>query len=131
MIDIAYKACIRQQMSFLLQERTSVILYIFLLLFSVQVYYGNAGTAKLNVFILKMAYSGNSSQVVTYKCAQDSVSCTMQNTYPAYSQKNSIVNEVSYSLYGFVSSHASDVNILFKLEFFLIYIILRLSAYKR
>ena len=46
------------------------------------------------------------------------------------SHQDSVVDKVSDCLYGFVSSHTSDVDVLFEIQAFFVHLVLRFATYK-
>lgn len=70
------------------------------------------------------------SEILAYKCAKNTCSGSMQDTYTAYPDKYGIINEISYGLNGFVTSHASHIDILLEVQLLFVHAILRFTADK-
>ena len=55
-------------------------------------------------------------QILAYQLAQDTCTRAVKNAHPGYAHQNSIVDEISDGIDGFVASHASHIDILFEVQ---------------
>ena len=63
-----------------------------------------------------MGYSRYGSQVLPDEGAQNTCTRTVQDAYAADSYQDSIIDEIGDCLYGFVSAHTSDIDVLLEIH---------------
>ena len=77
-----------------------------------------------------MGYSRYGSQVLPDEGAQNTCTRTVQDAYAADSYQDSIIDEIGDCLYGFVSAHTSDIDVLLEIQFLFVHPVLGFAANK-
>ena len=72
-------------------------------------------SSELHMLIGEVGDIGNGSQVFTDELSENTRSCAVENTYPADSHQNGVVDEIGDGIDGLVTTHAPHIQILLEL----------------
>ena len=83
---------------------------------SVQIHYRNACSAELYMLVVEVRNIRDRGQILAYQLSQNTRARTVQDPHSRDTHENGIVDKIGHGTDGLVTSHTTDVDVLFEVQ---------------